>query len=92
MLSDWRFCMQGMQTAVVADGDMSPEVVLNGSRAGETWLGWSNSSSAWPQQPLSESAKWALAPFLAHQVPFSAHTNAFPLYRHLLLRMHMTGT
>lgn len=57
-----------MKTAVVADGSVPAEVVLNGSRAGETWIDSSKSLSPMPQQPLSGSAKWAMAPFLAHQV------------------------
>ena len=60
--------MQGLQTVVVFDSDVPPEAILNGSHARETWVDWSGGSSARPQQPLSEDATWALAPFWAHQV------------------------
>ena len=57
--------MQGLQEVVVLDDDVSPK---NGSHEGEIWLGYTSILSDTSQTMLSDGMKWALAPFLAHQV------------------------
>ena len=81
--------MQEVQTAVIVDGSVPSEVVLNGSRAGETWIDCSIIPSIMPQQPLCQSAKWAMAPFLAHQVRSFAQADTLwdPLATHLMLQI-----
>ena len=60
--------MQGLQTAVIVDGDVTSEMAANGSSHGETWIGWPSTAPNGTHPPLTCSNKWALAPFLAHKV------------------------
>lgn len=50
------------------DSEASSELKLDASRHGETWVGLIGAPLQLLEERLSEGMKWALTPFLAHQV------------------------
>ena len=77
--------MQGLQKVIVLGDDVSPK---NGSHNAEIWVSYASNWSDTSQEVLSNGMKWALAPFLAHQVRamcVSTHT------RHICERQRGLG-